>query len=226
MPFTVQKTITPPPVFPGTTTWEYVKAAPLLVGGVAAAVLMGIVVLPILLVLGTREKLAQLIRNGRQRLGYPSLPVPPPEVEEPAVLFRNGQLELIGIYQEREEVGAELLDLFNKWEELASQEQYYPSLYLLQTIPEIPGLHGQIVSDLCREWSDGLFLQLVEPHPEQEPAGTTWLMYLELATLRWHRVVETNDYYLHPEASEPEHGAFDGLNPAGEKLELRVQTDA
>ncbi|MFD2783964.1 hypothetical protein [Hymenobacter rubripertinctus] len=103
------------------------------------------------------------------------------------------------------------------------EEEIVPSLYRLQTKPEVPGLHGQLVSDLCREWPEGIFLQLVESRPGQIPAATTWLVYLDFTTLQWERLTETADYYLLPNAAGAEHGLFEGLSLTQGRLELRVQ---
>ncbi|WP_147320716.1 hypothetical protein [Hymenobacter lapidiphilus] len=193
------------------------------------AILVVVLGVGVLLVLGIGYGVwsagSKIILPIRKLFGYQPPPEPPPIPEVPVVLFQNEQLRLLITEQESGAVSREFERWFEAWDDLEDQG-HFPGLYRLHTAPEIPGLHGQLVSDLCREWPAGLFLQLVEPHPGQEPAGTTWLIYLELATLRWHQVVETNDYYLHPDAVGLEHGAFEGLNPAGNKLELRVQTDA
>ncbi|SET31317.1 hypothetical protein [Hymenobacter actinosclerus] len=230
MQFEVQQTIIPPPVVPPTSFWEDVQAVPLVVGVAAAIVVMAILVVPILLVVVAWENRLRLVGPVRRRLGYPPLPEPPPVAAEQTVLLRRGPLELLGIEQlepDREKLGPEFRAWLDQWEELASQEQHYPGLHRLQTQPEIAGLHGQLVSDLAREWPGGMFLQFVEPRPGQTPASTTWLAYLEFATLRWERVAETHGYYLLPQhlesglAFNPE--LFRGVDSLGAELVLRVQ---
>ncbi len=222
MPFTVQQTIILPPPGPPTSWWKDVPglalmaliAIPVLLIGVGALVVMGIGY-------GIWNAGAKMILPIRKLFGYQPPPESPPVPEMPVVLFQNEQLRLLITDQESEAVSREFEQWFEAWDYLEDQGRF-PGLYCLHTEPEIAGLHGQLVSDLCHECPAGLFLQLIAPQHGQEPAGTTWLIYLELATLRWHRVVETNDYYLHPEAAGLEQGTFEGLNPAGKKLELRV----
>lgn len=229
MQFEVQQTLIPPPVAPPTSLWEDVKALPLMVGFIVVAVPIALVVVPIavlivLLVAAWEKVQQQLIWPIRKWLGYP-LPVVPVVAEEPTVLLRHAQLELVGIQQEQEDMEPAFRELFHKWEETTLHEQYYPGLYRLHTRPEIPGLHGQLVGDLCREWPEGVFLQLVEAQPSQLPASTTWLVYLEFATLRWERVAEAHNYYLLADDSEPEPGLFRGVDSLGATIELRVQAE-
>ncbi|SDX46135.1 hypothetical protein [Hymenobacter psychrophilus] len=226
MPFTVQQTIIPPPPVPPTSWWKDASSSVLLVLMAIPVVIIGIGALLVLGIgYGVWSAGAKIILPIRKLFGYQPPPGPPPIPEVPVVLFQNEQLRLLTTEQESGAVSREFEIWWEAWDGLEDRG-HFPGLYRLHTAPEIAGLHGQLVCELCREWSDGLFLQLIEPLPGQVPPATTWLIYLELATLRWHRVVETNDYYLHPNTPGLEQGAFEGLNPAGKKLELRVQTHA
>ncbi|OWP62608.1 hypothetical protein CDA63_13280 [Hymenobacter amundsenii] len=225
MPFTVQQTIIPLPPGPPTSWW---KDAPGLVLLALIAIPVLLVGIGALLVLGVGYGVwsagSRIILPIRQLLGYQPPPEPPPISEVHVVLFENEQLRLLITEQESGAVSREFELWFESWG-YQEQQEYCPSLYLLQTIPEIPGLHGQIVSDLCREWSDGLFLQLIEPLPGQVPPATTWLVHLAFATQHWELVAEVGDYYLLPDAPDPEQqDLFVGVHSEWKRLQVRVQT--
>ena len=222
--FIHEKTIVPPPVYPPTPWPEQVKnvlllaliAVPvmvfLLVGVVVGVVVMG------------REAGGKLLLRARQLLGHQPALVPPPEPEPPEEILRNAQVRLLLMGEDWEEYGPEFSAWYDLWAELEHEYGNFPGFYRLHTEPEIPGLHGQLVSDLCRETPEGLFLQVLELRPGQEPAATSWLVFLEFATLGHQRVAETGDFYLLPHA-EITPGLFEGIRADGSRLVLQVQTD-
>ena len=224
MPFTVHKTTIPPPPVPPSFWW---KEAPSLVLIVLVAIPVMLVGAAALLIGGAGYGLwqagAEIILSIRKQFGYQPPPEAPPVPQEPEVMFQNAQIQLLTTWQEAEDISPEFDTWFEGWADLHGPVAS-PGLYHLQTEPEVPDLHSQLVSDLCREVPGGVFLQLVEPRPGQTPAGTTWLVYLEFATLHWEQVAETGDYYLLPNAPGAEPGLFEGLSLTQGRLELRVQT--
>lgn len=225
MPFTVHKTTIPPPPVPPTFWW---KEAP-------SQVLIVLVAIPVMLVgaaalliggagYGLWQAGAEIILSIRKQFGYQPPPEAPPVLPEPEVMFQNAQIRLLTTEQEWDAMGRDFEMWLEHWTDVEHQCGNFAGLHRLQTEPEVVGLHGQLVSDLCREASEGLFLQLVEPRPGQNPAGTTWLVYLDFATLQWEQVTEVGEYYLLPAATETEPGLFEGIRPGWEQLELRVQT--
>ncbi|GAB2787424.1 hypothetical protein GCM10027175_27480 [Hymenobacter latericoloratus] len=137
----------------------------------------------------------------------------------PQNLFNNEQFKLSIVDLDldlEEEVGVD----FSDWcyDTLGA---YSPGVSRLLTTPEISGLHGQLVGTLCREWPDGIFLQLFEPTIRQPSTGTSWLVYLEFATLRWNKLEEVGGFYL--SANYAEHGLFDGQDADGVVIQFRVE---
>lgn len=99
-------------------------------------------------------------------------------------------------------------EFVNWWNEIFSDLEQYDDLMeigQLLTTPEIPGLYGQLIGYLCYKWKDsGVFLQLFEAtNSPAGPAGTSWLVYLDLKTLQWQRMVETGACILDVTPDEP-----------------------
>lgn len=134
----------------------------------------------------------------------------------PQDLFSKEQLTLSSVDVDLEE---EVGEAFSEWY-LDALGPYSPGISRLITTPEIPGLHGQLVGALCREWPDGIFLQLFEPTINQSSAGTSWLVYLEFATLSLHKLEEVGGFYL--SADYAEHGLFNGQDADGAVMQFQV----
>ncbi|MCA8830677.1 hypothetical protein [Hymenobacter pini] len=140
---------------------------------------------------------------------------------EPREIFCTPQLRLLTTEEDWETQGKEFRDWLDLWGELEHEFGRYPGLFRLHTEPEIPGLHQQLVSDLCRLDAAGVFLQLLEPRPNQQLAGTSWLVYLEFATRQWQRVAETGGFYLLPDAVGESY-QFSGIQAGGSRLEVQA----
>lgn len=222
--FCVQQTLVPPPVHLPTPWLEQVRNWLLLALMVVPAMLFLLAGVVIGVVVMGREAGEKLLLQIRQLLGHQPAPVPPPEPELPEEIFHNAQVRLLLIGEDWEDYGPEFSAWYDLWAELEHEFGNFPGLYRLHTEPEIPGLHGQLVSDLCRQMPDGLFLQVLELRLGQEPAATSWLVFLEFTMLHHQRVVEAGDFYLLPHA-ETTYGQFEGIRADGSRLELRVQTD-
>ncbi|QNH63803.1 hypothetical protein [Hymenobacter sediminicola] len=81
-----------------------------------------------------------------------------------------------------------------------------PSLVSLLRSPKVelsylPGWSVEITPSVAR----GILLQLLEAtHNPDGPAGTSWLVYLDLKTLQWQRLQETSGYLLENIPDEPD----------------------
>ncbi|RSK50237.1 hypothetical protein [Hymenobacter rigui] len=206
------------------TRWpEHVKNGLLLVVVIAPLLLL-------LVVAGVVAGAGYLMWDARQKawlalrrtLGYQPPPPPLPEPEQPKELLVNDQLRLLTTEADWETNGPEFREWLYLWGELEDEFGRYPSLFCLHTEPEISGLHGQLITDLCRTDAAGVFLQLLEPRPGQQPAGTSWLGYLEFATRQWQYVTETSDFYLLPEEAGGPYN-FSGIQVGGGRLTLQAQ---
>ncbi|AHJ98089.1 hypothetical protein [Hymenobacter swuensis] len=221
--FVREKTVVPPPVHPLTPWPEQLKNTLLLALMVVPVIVFLLVGAVVGVVVMGREAGGKLLLRTRQLLGHQPAPVPP-EPELPEESFRNAQVRLLLTGEDWENYGPEFSAWYDLWAELEHEYGNLPGFYRLHTEPEIPDLHGQLVSDLCRETPEGLFLQVLELRPGQEPAATSWLVFLEFATLRHQRVAETGDFYLLPHA-EATPDRFEGIRADGSRLVLQVQTD-
>ncbi|GAB3222443.1 hypothetical protein GCM10027346_00230 [Hymenobacter seoulensis] len=181
-----------------------------------------VVGIPVLLVVGTIGVLVGagvwLLEGFKQVLGLPKSTTPPSATKPPPQhVFTTAQLNLSSMAVDLED---EVGEAFSEWN-YDVLGPYSPGVRRLITTPEIPGLHSQLVGALCREWPDGIFLQLFEPTFNQPSAGTSWLVYLELATLSLHKLEEVGGFYL--SAKYTEHGLFEGKDANGAAVQFRVE---
>lgn len=114
----------------------------------------------------------------------------------PKKVFQNERLRLASTAIDWD---TDIEQAFGEWiEELGWRNEYEElNLKRLLTQPEVTGLHQQLIGPFCQERNGGLFLQLFEPvTTSDEPAGTSWLVYLNYTTLTWERVEEVGPGYL------------------------------
>ncbi|MBD2716130.1 hypothetical protein KBK19_13895 [Microvirga sp. STR05] len=79
------------------------------------------------------------------------------------------------------------------------------SVVQLHTAPAIVGLHQQLIGALRHPWREGILLQLLEATNRPDgPAGTSWLVYLDLETLHWQRLQELKQCQLESTPDAPD----------------------
>lgn len=220
--FTIQKCIQLPVPQPPTPWPEHVKNGVLLVLFIAPLLLLLAVAG---VVAGACYLLWEACQKGwlslRRTLGYQPPQPPLPEPEQPKELLVNDHIRLLTTEEDWEAQDREFSEWVDLWGELEHEFGHYPGLFRLHSEPEILGLHGQLITDLCRPDAVGVFLQLLEPRAGQQPAGTSWLVYLEFATGQWQRVTETDDFYLLPEEASGPYN-FSGIQAGGGQLTLQA----
>ena len=108
------------------------------------------------------------------------------------------------------------------WEQVdADSHGYY---YQLRSTPELPGLHGQLVSSFQYAWQGGLLLQVLQPATDAQPM-TSFLVRVEPAGASWEKVAEVGPFnvYRHPDFPAD---YLEGWNQQLGRLQLRLEAAA
>ena len=124
-----------------------------------------------------------LLARLRVTIGWPT--GSPPTIPSPIIILRSPQVELSYLPGWAFDITP---PEFADWIEQKVDDEYLNthSVVQLHTTPEIKGLHQQLVGALRHPWREGILQQLLEAtHNPDGPAGTSWLVYLDLKTLQW-----------------------------------------
>lgn len=184
-----------------------------------------LLVLPLLLAVGVVVALALAVAAGCS-VGWrwlrgrtepddptPAAPRPPERILATPTLV----LELLDL--DDHPLPPALAALSEAWSELVDEEHGF--YYLLRTTPELPGLHGQLVTNFRYAWHGGLLLQLLQAAPDAS-APTSFLVLVDPPNLSWERIEEVGMFSLYRRPEFPAN-YLEGWNRRIGQLQLHLE---
>lgn len=182
-------------------------------------VLLLLVLSPLLLVLAAvllmLMAVAGLYHALHNWLGKPA-PEPVPRPAPPVCVLDKPTLR-IELMDDDADWSPELQQLYENWDGTGDENW----LSLATTTPELPGVHGRLVTAFSYPWHGGLLLQVVEA-AAGEAAVTSWLGWADPATHTWQRLVEVGEFGLYHSPEAPAN-VIEGWNQRVGKIRLELQ---